>query len=1288
MGRASPRVQRRRMRIWMVLGIVAVLIVAPLLAVALTSPNNVGAGATFNATSGPEVVIGEATQSDLSVVFPDDETVRIGETTVTGAEAQTTLFVDQEIDGIENATFATLDPAVDTLRLANDEAEFDIEAVEGIDEMSLSTNASVLDDGIDMVVTGSESTSRTIELHNLDTDEITVLDEDGSTVTTETVDDGSATVSVEEGTQQLTVVGGGGELSGFVEDVEDVRIEGATVTATLDGETTTTTTNSTGGYSLTLDETGLYDIEVDAGAFGNTTGEVFVDADMTANWTVTVGERDDPDPDEGVALQLVDAPDDDENLEISAPGIPVEDATIAVYDDDGQVDSNTTDSDGWAELDISETKEYVVDIEVGGEVRRSATLQLENGSSTQTGVGMTAPVLLDGTASPDGEIVSETEGDNITLEINADDADFPQSELTVEFYRFDTGDPEQDELLATDTLTSTGTATGEFELTEYVDVFEWYAVVTDPYAYSDGGASSVFSFELELPEPTIENLNPDGDPVSPGETITLSADVGHGNIDETDLDVTFYQFDTGDPSVDPIIDQQTVSTEGTVTADYTVPVEPGPHQWYVTVEDDDGGFAITDAAVLEFEAEFDVDILSAPGAATGGDSIDVEVLIQNVGGASGSEEIEILWDGAVVDTIDVALDPIIFDDDGTEFVTEIVTIQTDEVSTETDIDVTIQSEADSDSETVTVSPTPDALSIELFDAPTTAASDSSFTTYVTVRNDGTSTFEDAIVEFLVDESQDGDFTSEGVELVTLDPGEETTVSFDYEPTVGDGDAIDVRATTATDIESSTVNILDSDLDGTITNVWPADDETITVEELLTEPLSFDVDPDQDVDEIIVRVYDTTGEEAIRLDTIPRVVEDETTTITTRKSLAGAGFDVGENDWQIELEDSAGREDIHSFSFSVNATLEIREEVAPGQQITDAVDVTIREQIADDPVIFSETVTDGEIVFDGVSASSSILIDLEAEGYYDRSIVFPSVPAQDNIYLLDDNVTSTAVTAVLEGGAINPAQADIMLQRALPVGSDGDLTYETIAGDEFGSGAPTFQLETGERYRAILLNREDGSQQNLGTFVALGEEQTIGIDPGVSPIERPGDVETWFADGSITRLVDDLSQLDDGDIGERIEVTFLDETGETTLVELTIHERGNSNNTLFEEILVTPTAYSTEIDIEKADTGKEWVANWTITRDGETHHQEDILTVREDITDFFSTTTATIIGIGMMLLLGGLFSVLSVGVGAVVTALVGGLLWWLGWLGAATSGIGVIIAIAMAVVYYMATEGPR
>ncbi len=84
------------------------------------------------------------------------------------------------------------------------------------------------------------------------------------------------------------------------------------------------------------------------------------------------------------------------------------------------------------------------------------------------------------------------------------------------------------------------------------------------------------------------------------------------------------------------------------------------------------------------------------------------------------------------------------------------------------------------------------------------------------------------------------------------------------------------------------------------------------------------------------------------------------------------------------------------------------------------------------------------------------------------------------------------------------------------------------------------------------------------------------------------------------------------------------------------------------------------------------------RDGETLVTTKRVSNRPDVLPDIADEWRLISGILLLLLSAGAFSLLNARVGVMVISLEGGLLWWIGWLEGATTGVLVVFSLFIAV----------
>ncbi|WP_246084427.1 carboxypeptidase-like regulatory domain-containing protein [Salinadaptatus halalkaliphilus] len=192
-----------------------------------------------------------------------------------------------------------------------------------------------------------------------------------------------------------------------------------------------------------------------------------------------------------------------------------------------------------------------------------------------------APIIRGATASPDDEVVT---GD-VDLEVDVEHHGFPEDGVTVEFYEYDSGDPEVDELIGSDTLESNDTARTPWAVDG--ETLEWYVV-----AESDAGHvvfSDIFSFgmagDLEVRDAVTGELVDDRsveiDVTAPDESFTTEVSDGIFDISQLDSQDETVRFEISAMDYYP----RTVELRSTVGGE-TVFLERGP-DWEADPPDDE-----------------------------------------------------------------------------------------------------------------------------------------------------------------------------------------------------------------------------------------------------------------------------------------------------------------------------------------------------------------------------------------------------------------------------------------------------------------------------------------------------------------------------------------------------------------------------------------------------------------------------------------------------------------------------------------------------------------------------
>jgi len=132
----------------------------------------------------------------------------------------------------------------------------------------------------------------------------------------------------------------------------------------------------------------------------------------------------------------------------------------------------------------------------------------------------------------------------------------------------------------------------------------------------------------------------------------------------------------------------------------------------------------------------------------------------------------------------------------------------------------------------------------------------------------------------------------------------------------------------------------------------------------------------------------------------------------------------------------------------------------------------------------------------------------------------------------------------------------------------------------------------------------------------------------------------------------------------------------------IYERGNEDNTLVEDARFFNTkSVADTIGLTENETETVWIVEFTVEQDGEETTVSHTVGQRPDLFSDLGSNWTTIIGVSLLILLAGAFSILNAAIGGVVVSLVGGILWYIGLLGTAASSIGIVAAILLSVAVY-------
>jgi hypothetical protein len=295
------------------------------------------------------------------------------------------------------------------------------------------------------------------------------------------------------------------------------------------------------------------------------------------------------------------------------------------------------------------------------------------------------------------------------------------------------------------------------------------------------------------------------------------------------------------------------------------------------------------------------------------------------------------------------------------------------------------------------------------------------------------------------------------------------------------------------------------------------------------------------DELTVTFYDESDGSKLGTQTI------------TQNQMVNETFDnpvAGTNEWSVRVEDSYGNVvESQTFSFQTPEVLELRNESAPNNLVTEESNIEVRFFGQESGEVITRTASNGTVDMTGLPVDEPLIASTDVDGYFQRSIAIDSILEQQRMFLLPESADSSQVDWVLDdnSGRFDSGETTLFIER--PIEIDGETKYRVIYGEQFGgTGRTASTLATGDRYR-LRVENQDGNTRLLGSYLAAGAAQETLT---VGSVDFPGLDDTGTAFSAVL-------DKDDGVIDYR----FADDSAETDELTVEIYRNGElvQNSTL-------------------------------------------------------------------------------------------------------------------------------
>jgi hypothetical protein len=405
-------------------------------------------------------------------------------------------------------------------------------------------------------------------------------------------------------------------------------------------------------------------------------------------------------------------------------------------------------------------------------------------------------------------------------------------------------------------------------------------------------------------------------------------------------------------------------------------------------------------------------------------------------------------------------------------------------------------------------------------------------------------------------------------------------------------------------------------------------------------------------------------------------------------------------WFVEATDNNGAAETSSV-FSVQTTGIVTLRDRSTNEPLDNTSATV-EFINNEGVVSDVSLNDAsyQVFMRNVNPVPQGEIDISANatGYLRQTLSRPNVGSNVTFYLsesggqfdggLDVNFELRDYT-----GGFDPKDTTLDIQALVNVtnetGSNNTTTeYRTIDSGKFGAANNfgTNVIQSGETY--LLTIRNGNRTRELGEF-STTSSGLFTLEVTAREYEFDGD-RPWTFDA---KLVDENATINNQTYGGFIQFNYADKLNNTSYIDIQVSEYPEGPTIFNRRSDDTYGKYSVIVPLTDNQTDRQWQlqfdaqrvrANGTIETVAGERILGDSANLGEEIPDWIKQAASLV----ALIMLAGLFSPLNAYLGGIAVSVMGGLLWFIGWLPGLVTAGGVIIALGVTVMYKLAQPGGR
>lgn len=391
------------------------------------------------------------------------------------------------------------------------------------------------------------------------------------------------------------------------------------------------------------------------------------------------------------------------------------------------------------------------------------------------------------------------------------------------------------------------------------------------------------------------------------------------------------------------------------------------------------------------------------------------------------------------------------------------------------------------------------------------------------------------------------------------------------------------------------------------------------------------------------------------------VDNQTISSNTTVSSIQTVATGGDHTWRLNVSDQHGNQvDSDTFQFTNPSKLRIYNESKPTQLVNEtSVDVTF---FGDEETTVTRSTDDGEIDFAGLPLDEEFVVQIEADGYRSRTVRIPSLIDQEKVYVLPESTDSVEVRFQLSDATGTYSERSFVFIEK-PITINNETEYQIIASDRFGVNGFTTRLQQGIRYE-IRVQNSQGTTAQLSTYRPEIAE-TVTLEPSAAAVQKPEDQSIGY-------------EINYNEDQEAINIEYIDPADKTDSLTVSVKSRDGSKVLKPAQQYDQPSSLSLSVPTN-GSLEREYYVNVTGERDGGSIDIQETVGPRQTIVTPPSLPIGwqQVVATMLILLVAGVFSSLNAGVGILVTALFGGVLWFFGLMSGLASGGAVGLGIGIA-----------